>query len=175
MKLIPGLNFINVLRTALACADPKSVKKTVKLSICFTLLGSMSVKAVLSMFYVQLLHPQYISTLLGCVKAVRRTLMKLIPAVNFINVILVRFSFEFLYKAKTYLEKAAETTLNVDEIDSRLFEWNDDADHQIRKFKELLREENCRLCHFRKSSSRLSINDVTHIKMLLPCFCGFIY
>ena len=41
-----GLNFINVLRTAFTIADPKSVKKTVKLSIFFMLLGSMSVKAV---------------------------------------------------------------------------------------------------------------------------------
>jgi len=38
----PGLNFINVLSTAFTCADPKSVKKTVKLSIFFTLFGSMS-------------------------------------------------------------------------------------------------------------------------------------
>jgi len=40
------LNFINVLRTAFTLADPKSVKKTVKLSIFFMLLGSTSVKAV---------------------------------------------------------------------------------------------------------------------------------
>jgi len=49
------LNFINVLFTAFTLPDPKSVKKTVKLSIFFTLLGSTSVKAV------------------------RRTLMKLSP------------------------------------------------------------------------------------------------
>jgi len=42
----PGLNFINILRTAFTLADPKSVKKTVKLSIFFTLLGSTNVKAV---------------------------------------------------------------------------------------------------------------------------------
>ncbi len=40
-----GLNFINVLRSAFALVDPKIVKKTVKLSIFFTLLGSTSVKA----------------------------------------------------------------------------------------------------------------------------------
>jgi hypothetical protein len=40
------LNFINVLCTAFTCADPKNVKKTVKLSIFFTLSGSKSVKAV---------------------------------------------------------------------------------------------------------------------------------
>jgi len=45
MKLTVGLNFINVLCTAFTLADPKSVKKTVKLSIFFTLLGSASVKA----------------------------------------------------------------------------------------------------------------------------------
>ncbi len=30
MKLTPGVNFINVLRTAFTCADPESAKKTVK-------------------------------------------------------------------------------------------------------------------------------------------------
>jgi len=40
-----GLNFFNVLRTAFTIADPKSVIKTIELSIIFTLLGSMSVKA----------------------------------------------------------------------------------------------------------------------------------
>jgi hypothetical protein len=40
------LNFINVLRTPFTLTDPKSVKKTVKLSIIFRLLGSTSVKAV---------------------------------------------------------------------------------------------------------------------------------
>jgi len=42
---VPGLNFINVLRAAFACADQKCVKMTVKVSIFFTLLGSTSVKA----------------------------------------------------------------------------------------------------------------------------------
>ncbi len=41
----PGLSFINVLRTAFTLADPKRVKKTVKLSIFFTLLGSTGAKA----------------------------------------------------------------------------------------------------------------------------------
>jgi len=49
MKLTAGLNFINVLPTAFTCADPKTVKKTVKLSIFFTLSGSMSIKAVRKM------------------------------------------------------------------------------------------------------------------------------
>ncbi len=40
----PGLNIINVLRTAFTPADPKNIKKTVKLSIFFTHLGSTSVK-----------------------------------------------------------------------------------------------------------------------------------
>jgi len=40
-----GLNFINILRTAFTIADPKSVKKTVKLLIFFSLSGSTSVKA----------------------------------------------------------------------------------------------------------------------------------
>jgi len=46
LSLSPGLNFISVLCTVFMRADPKSVKKTVKLSIFFTLSGSMSVKAV---------------------------------------------------------------------------------------------------------------------------------
>jgi len=45
-KKKPGLNFIKVLHTTFAHADPKSVKKTVKLLIFFTLLESTSVKAV---------------------------------------------------------------------------------------------------------------------------------
>jgi len=46
VKLTPGHNFINILCTAFICADPKSAKKTVKLSFLFTLSGSRSVKAV---------------------------------------------------------------------------------------------------------------------------------
>jgi len=46
VKLSPGVNFINVLQAAFACADPKSVKKTVKLSIFFALLGSAREKAI---------------------------------------------------------------------------------------------------------------------------------
>ncbi len=44
-----GLKFINVLCTAFTRADPKSVKKTVKLSIFFTLLGFTSLKAACKM------------------------------------------------------------------------------------------------------------------------------
>jgi len=51
----PGVDFINVLRTAFTLVDPKSVKKIGNLTVFFTLLGSASVKAV------------------------RRTLMKLSP------------------------------------------------------------------------------------------------
>ena len=40
-----GYNFTNVLQSAFTLADPKSAKKTVKSSSCFTLLGSASVKA----------------------------------------------------------------------------------------------------------------------------------
>jgi len=49
MKLTPGLNFINLLRTAFAHADPKSVKDTYDLTVFFMLLGSMIVKAVRKM------------------------------------------------------------------------------------------------------------------------------
>jgi len=41
-----GVNFINVLRTAIALIDPKSVKNTVESLCLFMLLGSTSVKAV---------------------------------------------------------------------------------------------------------------------------------
>ena len=41
-----GVNFTNVLRSAFPRAGPKSVKKTVKFSIFFTLSGSTSVKAI---------------------------------------------------------------------------------------------------------------------------------
>ena len=41
----PCVNFINVLRAAFTCADPKSAKKTVKSSSFLALSGSASVKA----------------------------------------------------------------------------------------------------------------------------------
>ncbi len=44
--LMNGLNFINVLHTAFALVDPKSVKDTDDLTIIFTLLGSTGAKAV---------------------------------------------------------------------------------------------------------------------------------
>jgi hypothetical protein len=36
----PGLNFINILRTAVTLVDPESVKNTVKSSVSFSLSGS---------------------------------------------------------------------------------------------------------------------------------------
>ena len=46
LKLSPGVNFTNnILRAVFTHADPKSAKKTVKLSRCFVLLGSSHVKA----------------------------------------------------------------------------------------------------------------------------------
>jgi len=45
-KCPSGVNFINVLRTAFTCVEPKSVKKTVKLSVFFLLLGATGVKAI---------------------------------------------------------------------------------------------------------------------------------
>ena len=44
-----GVNFINVLRAAFTCTDPKSAKKTVKSSSFFALSGSSIVKAALRM------------------------------------------------------------------------------------------------------------------------------
>ncbi len=57
-----GVNFINVLRAAFILIGPESVKKDWKLDYLFTLLGS------------------------ACVKAVRRTLMKLSPSENCVTV-----------------------------------------------------------------------------------------
>jgi hypothetical protein len=48
-SLSPVINFINVLRTAFTHADPASVKKTVKFSIFFMLLGSPNIKAARKM------------------------------------------------------------------------------------------------------------------------------
>ncbi len=62
-----GVNFINILCTAFALVDPKSIKNTVKSSVPFMLLGSMSVKAV------------------------HRTLMKLSPGVKVIPIDLLYF------------------------------------------------------------------------------------
>jgi len=41
----PGVNFINILRVAFACADPESSKKTENLTVFFALLGSAPLKA----------------------------------------------------------------------------------------------------------------------------------
>jgi len=42
---VTGVNFINVLQAAASkCTDPKSAKKTVKLSVFFALLGSALAK-----------------------------------------------------------------------------------------------------------------------------------
>jgi len=49
MKLTPGVNFINILRKALACKDPKSAKKTDGLTVFFALLGSAHIKAFCKM------------------------------------------------------------------------------------------------------------------------------
>ncbi len=63
MKVASGVNFINVLLTAFALVDPKSVKNAVESSVSFMLLGSTSVKSE------------------------HRTLMKLSPGVNFVNIL----------------------------------------------------------------------------------------
>ncbi len=84
MKLTPGLNFINVLRTAFTLIDPKRVKKTDDLTVFFTLLGSTSVKAV------------------------PRTLMKLSPGVNFNDVLRAGFSlklFEAFFALNVIIER----------------------------------------------------------------------
>jgi len=44
--LYSGVNFINILRTAFALVDPKSVKIQLSHQCLFKLLGSTSVKAV---------------------------------------------------------------------------------------------------------------------------------
>ena len=41
----PGVNFTNVLRTALTHADPKSANKLLNLTVFFALLGFVGVKA----------------------------------------------------------------------------------------------------------------------------------
>ena len=45
----PGVNFATILRAAFTRADPKSAKKTVKLSSFFALLGSAREKAAYKM------------------------------------------------------------------------------------------------------------------------------
>jgi len=49
VKLATGVNFTNVLQADFRRADPKSAKKTVKLSSFFVLLGSASIKAACRM------------------------------------------------------------------------------------------------------------------------------
>ncbi len=50
VKLTPGVNFINVLRTAFALVAPKSVRIQSCCQYLFTLLGSTSAKAACGMF-----------------------------------------------------------------------------------------------------------------------------
>jgi len=45
MKSTPGVDLTSILREAFMCADPKSAKNTVKLSVFFALLGSECLKA----------------------------------------------------------------------------------------------------------------------------------
>jgi hypothetical protein len=74
--LISGVNFINVLRTAFVLVEIlKAWELSQVISIFFTLLGSASIKVV------------------------RRTLMKLSPGVNFINVLFARFWYEILFSS----------------------------------------------------------------------------
>jgi len=48
-KLTPAVNFINILRAAFMCTDPKSAKRTDDLIVIFVLSGSACVKAVCKM------------------------------------------------------------------------------------------------------------------------------
>ncbi len=50
VHVTPGVNFINILRAAFTCADPKSTKMTVKLSVFVYLSGSALEKADRRMF-----------------------------------------------------------------------------------------------------------------------------
>jgi hypothetical protein len=43
----PGVNFINILRTAFTIVDPESIKKIDNVTVFLTLLGSGRVKVVL--------------------------------------------------------------------------------------------------------------------------------
>jgi hypothetical protein len=100
-----GLDFINVLRTAFTPVVPQSVRTQSSRQYLFTLLGPTSVKAV------------------------RRTLMKLTPGVNFTNIFSKAFTREdpqsiknlvnlsvFVCTFRIYSRKSC--TLIVDEIDT---------------------------------------------------------
>jgi hypothetical protein len=54
-----GVNFINILSTAFALVDPKSVRTQSNCQYLFTLLGSMSVKTVSK--YVDEIDPRWAS------------------------------------------------------------------------------------------------------------------
>jgi len=79
---MPGLNFINILRTAFAPTDAERVKNQLRLQNIFMLLGS------------------------ACVKAARRTLMKLTPSCKKI------FTFSFP-GSKTSVSPYHVTLLNI--------------------------------------------------------------
>ncbi len=68
-----GINYINVLCTAFALVDPESVRTQLSCQYLFTLLGSMSIKAVRRMLMK--------FTLCG-VKAVGKMFVKLTPVIK---------------------------------------------------------------------------------------------
>jgi len=60
-----GVNFINILRTAFAPVDPKSVKRYWQLDWILTLLGATGVKAVRK--YVDEIEPRDLQNLLKAI------------------------------------------------------------------------------------------------------------
>ena len=53
----PGVNFINILRTAFTLADPKSAQNTVKPSVFFAPLGLACINDVRKIFVITLITP----------------------------------------------------------------------------------------------------------------------
>jgi len=78
-----GVDFTKILRAAFPLVDPKSAKNTVKPSVFFMLLGFVHVKAA------------------------RKMLVKLTPAVNFINIKRVHFLYEHYFGSFFLVVKAA--------------------------------------------------------------------
>jgi len=83
-QIAPGVNFINILRTAFTLVGPKSVKRYWRLDWVLTLWGTTGVKAV------------------------RRTLMKSSPGVNFINVLRTNFLYERWFCSFFYVHVTRE-------------------------------------------------------------------
>jgi len=98
MKLTPGVDLINILLKAFACADPKNSKRYWQLDWILTLLGSL------------------------CIKAARKMLMKLTPCNRiFSRIVVHRFRIIIEERRRNYCTSLTNFVWR--QIDEKLGRW----------------------------------------------------